>query len=205
MLTGSTILSWLSFLAFTVLPVAFRELLHWLYDWQILLTGLLAVFAARLWGRSVIRAARITARAKAAVPAEPARRTEPVVVPIPLGAAGSTDTVIRMQRPPEWSDLLFALREQIRIVLGKLPCSDDVLTAERIEECRKIAQFPLGELPDGISTNIAHRFEALRSKLSALGGVRETDSCRNAWEALAQISMDARDLMGQTSAKAVAR
>ena len=48
----SALWSWLNFLAFTVLPIAFRELLHWLYEWQILLTGILALIAARVWGRS---------------------------------------------------------------------------------------------------------------------------------------------------------
>ncbi len=204
MLTSS-IFSWLGFVIFTVLPVAFRELLHWIHDWQILLTGILALAAARYWGRSVIRAARITAPAKTAPAAEPPRRTGPVVVPIPLGAPTSAEPVFRMKHAPEWSDLLFALREQIRITLGKLPCTDDALTAERIEECKKIAQFPLGNLPEGTASAIVHRFEALRSKLTALGGVRETDTCRNAWEALVQISIDARDLVGQQPARAVGR
>ncbi len=202
----STISSWLGFVIFTVLPVAFREVLHWLYEWQILLTGIMAIAAARYWGRSVVRAARITARLKAVPPvAEPPKRTGPVVVPIPLGAAANVEPVFRMRHAPEWPDLLYALREQIRLTLGKLPCTDDGLTAERIEECKKIAQFPLGELPAGTDNSITHRFEALRSKLTALGAVRETDTCRNAWEALVQISIDARDLVGQPPAKAVGR
>lgn len=204
MLTSS-IFSWLGFVIFTVIPVAFGELLHWIYEWQILLTGILALAAARYWGRSVIRAARITARAKTMPVAEPPKRTGPVIVPIPLGAATNAEPVFRMQHAPEWSDMLFSLREQIRLTLGKLPCNDDALTAERIEDCRKLAQFPLGELPEGTASVITHRFEALRSKLAALGAVRETDTCRNAWEALVQISVDARDLVGQQPARAVGR
>ena len=73
------------FVLFTVIPVAFRELLHWLYDWQILVCGVLALIAARLWGRSVIRAARINARAKI-IAADTRRAAEPVVVPTPLAA-----------------------------------------------------------------------------------------------------------------------
>ncbi len=194
--------SWLQFISFTVVPVAFRELLHWLYDWQILLTGVLALVAARVWGRSVIKAARINARAKSA-PLLDVRRppAEPVVVPMPL--AGGVEPPIRKPTPriPELPDRLFALREQIRNTLGRLPCTDDVLTAERLEACRVIAKFPLGDLPAGAAKPVIHRFEALRSKLSALGAVRETDTCRNAWEALVQISMDARDLIGPEPAK----
>jgi hypothetical protein len=194
----SMLLSWLQFVSFTVIPVAFRELLHWLYDWQILLSGILALVAARMWGRSVIKAARINARAKAASPVDVRRpHSEPVLVPKPLAAPAAAGTVVRKvpARPPELPDRLFALREQIRNTLGKMPCTDEILTAERLTECRKISEFPLGELPPGAAKPLAHRFDALRSKLSALHTVRESDTCRNAWEALVRISMDARDLM----------
>jgi hypothetical protein len=196
--------SWLQFVSFTVLPVAFRELLHWLYDWQILITGVLALVAARVWGRSVIRAARINARAKAGAPLDIKRLpSEPVVVPMPLATvvSGEPATLKLAPRAPELSDRLFALREQIRNTLGRLPCTDEALAAERLADCKKVADFPLGELPPAASKQLAHRFEALRSKLSALGAVRETDTCRNAWEALVRISTDARDLMGTEPTK----
>lgn len=193
--------SWFSFVSFTVFPVAFRELLHWLYDWQILLTGILALIAARYWGRSVIKAARITARARAATPEFKRAPGEPVVVPIPLATPAAGDATLKPPRMPEWSDRLFALRENIRATLGKLPCTDEVLNAERLAECKKIAEFPLGELPGSSPKALAHRYETLHSKLAALGAVRETDSCRNAWEALVKISIDARDLMSPEPAK----
>lgn len=196
--------SWLQFVSFTVIPVAFRELLHWLYDWQILLSGILALVAARIWGRSVIKAARINARAKTASPID-ARRApgEPVVVPMPLATPVPAEPSARgpAVRPAELPNRLFALREQIRNTLGKLPCTDEVLTAERLAECRRISEFALGDLPPGAPKTLAHRYEALRSKLSALQAVRETDTCRNAWEALVRISMDARDLMGSEPTK----
>ncbi len=204
----SMLLSWLQFVTFTVIPVAFRELLHWLYDWQILLSGILALVAARLWGRSVIRAARISARTKSALPVDVRRApAEPVVVPVPFAGTVPSEPAARKAPPraPELPDRLFALREQIRITLGKLPCTDEVLTAERLAECRKISEFPLGELPAGAAKPLAHRFDALRSKLSALRAVRETDTCRNAWEALVRISMDARDLMGTEPTKTASK
>lgn len=195
--------SWLQFVSFTVIPVAFRELLHWLYDWQILITGILALVAARIWGRSVIRAARINARAKAMeVKKHPA---EPVVVPSPLAAPFAEPRPAGVAVPsPQLPERLFALRELIRNTLGRLPCTDEVLTAERLSACRKIADFPLGELPSGASKPLSHRFEALRSKLAALKAVRETDTCRNAWEALVRISMDARDLADDKPTKSAA-
>lgn len=192
--------SGLDFILYTVLPVAFRELLHWLYDWQILICGVLALIAARVWGRSVIRAARITARAKP--PAEIRRpAAEPVVVPTPL-AAGAEPVVTAPRQTPDLAERLFSLREQIRNTLGRMPCTDEVLSAERLGDCRAVADFPLGEPPAGAGRAQIARFEALKSKLAALKDVRDSDTCRNAWEALVRISMDARDLMGEEPAKA---
>ena len=202
----SALWAWIHFLAFTVLPIAFRELLHWMYEWQILLTGVLALIAARVWGMSVIRAARITARAKQAAPVEIQKKPSlvPKVVPVPLVAPRVVEPRLRKPPPgsPELADRLFALREQIRVTLGRTPCTDDVLSAERLADCRRIAEFPLGEPPAIASKLLAHRFDVLRSELSALGAVRETDTCRNAWEALVRISIDARDLTGPETAPA---
>ena len=212
----SALWAWIHFLAFTVLPIAFRELLHWMYEWQILLTGVLALIAARVWGMSVIRAARITARAKQGAPGEIHKKplVVPKVVPVPRAVPRVVEPLVldrsalepRLRKPPpgspELADRLFALREQIRVTLGRTPCTDDVLSAERLADCRRIAEFPLGEPPAIASKLLAHRFDVLRSELSALGAVRETDTCRNAWEALVRISIDARDLTGPETAPA---
>ena len=197
----------MGFFFFTVIPVAFRELLHWIYDWQILISGVLAIAAARYWGRSVIRAARITARAKPVSPLEVRKpAAEPVVVPASFAVAEREPAVrIPPARIPELAERLFSLREAIRTTLGRTPCTDDVLSEERIEDFRRIAEFPLGEMPSDASRLQFARFEALKSKLGALKDVRETDTCRNAWEALVRISIDARDLAGEETARARAR
>jgi hypothetical protein len=209
----SALWAWIHFVAFTVLPIAFQELLRWVYEWQILLTGVLALVAARIWGKSVIRAARIAAKAEQPAPAEIQKKPTavPKVVPVPLGASiGAGRSLLEPQagkpqaRSSELADRLFALREQIRVTLGKTPCTDDVLNAERLADCRRIAEFPLGEPPADAPKLLAHRFDVLRSELSALGAVRETDTCRNAWEALARISIDARDMLGPEAASAAA-
>jgi hypothetical protein len=205
----SALWSWIEFLAFTVLPIAFREILHWLHDWQILLTGVLALAAAYIWGKSVIRAARITARAakqqvqSQTAPTQTPKRppATPKVVPIPLASSGAPALEPHGRKPvplpkSELADKLYALREQIRTTLGQMPCTDDLLSAERLEDCRRISEFPLGDPPANATKLVAHRFDVLRSELAALGAVRETDTCRNAWEALVRISMDARDMMG---------
>jgi hypothetical protein len=207
----SALWDWIHFVAFTVLPIAFQELLHWLYEWQILLTGVLALVAARIWGKSVIRAARIAAKAEQSAPVEVQKKLGaiPKIVPVPLAASRVSEPLVldvpaRKPQPrnSELGDRLFALREQIRVTLGKTPCTDDVLSAERLADCRRIAEFPLGEPPAIASKLLTHRFDVLRSELSALGAVRETDTCRNAWEALARISIDARDMFGPEAASA---
>ena len=73
--------SWLQFFVSTVLPVAGRELLHWLYEWQVLVAGILAILAARIWGRSVVRAARYAALSAGAEPAVAQRSAAAAVVP----------------------------------------------------------------------------------------------------------------------------
>ena len=207
----SALWAWIYFVVFTVLPIAFQELLHWLYEWQILLTGVLALVAARIWGKSVIRAARIAAKSEQPAPVEVQKKpgAVPKIVPVPLGASHVSEPLVldvpaRKPQPrnSELGDRLFALREQIRVTLGKTPCTDEVLSAERLADCRRIAEFPLGEPPAIASKLLAHRFDVLRSELSALGAVRETDTCRNAWEALARISIDARDLLAPETASA---
>ena len=73
--------SWLQFFVSTVLPVAGRELLHWLYEWQVLVAGILAILAARIWGRSVVRAARYAALSAGTEPAVAQRSAAAAVVP----------------------------------------------------------------------------------------------------------------------------
>ncbi|GAA0540638.1 hypothetical protein FHS83_000036 [Rhizomicrobium palustre] len=177
----ATLGSWFQFFGHTVLPVAARELLRWLYDWQILISGILALVAARLWGRAVIRAARINARAR-----EGKRPSLEVV------ASRTITPAVHEPLPQQ----LHALRECIRNTLGRMPCTDETLSPERIADCRKIAEFPFPDLPHADKLFL-HRYEALRGKLAALKSVRDSDTCRNAWEALVKISMDARDLLGE--------
>ncbi len=189
--------SWLQFVVSTVLPVAGRELLHWLYEWQVLVAGILAILAARIWGRSVVRAARYAALSAGAEPAVAQRSAAAAVVP--FGSAKPK------ARKPEMQDHVFALREQIRLTLGRMPCTDDVLSAERLALCRKIAGMKLGELPKGAPKTMVQSYEVLRSGLSALGALRETDTCRRAWEALVRVNSDARELEKPEAAPAARR
>jgi len=209
----STLWTWLHFLVFTVLPIAFRELLHWLYDFQYLIGTALAVLAAWIWGKSVIRAARIAARAAATNQPAQAPPTDaqgkpsaaPKVIPIPLAAVVEPPARKLASVPKtQLAERLFALRELIRSTLGRMPCSDDPLSAERLADCRMIAEFPLGDSPPDAPRLQAHRFDVLRSELAALGAVRETDTCRNAWEALVRINMDAREIMAAEPASPAA-
>lgn len=171
--------SWVHFFVFTVLPVALSEVLRWIYEWQVLVGAIIALVAARLWSRSLIRAAEIAARSARHPPQGEPRRVERLEAPA---------------RPPMLRNRLFALREMIRVTLGKLPCTDEPLSPENLADCRRVAEFALGECPAGAPKSVIQRYESLRSKLQALKGVRQSDSCRHAWQALAGISLDARDL-----------
>jgi hypothetical protein len=187
---------WLAFVIFTVLPVAFHELVHWVYDWQVLVTGILAVVAARIWGRSVIRAARPTTKVGGRVKIEAAGAIPPVAVseqPVPSATV---------------HDRLFELREQIRSTLGRMPFGDAALGTARVAMLSKIASFSLSGVTDEARRLSPLRQEALLKELSAIAALRESDTCRTAWEALVRVSMAARDLMNSSaeppSAKGVA-
>jgi hypothetical protein len=189
--------SWLDFLLSTVLPVAGRELLHWLYEWQVLIAGILAILAARIWGRSVVRAARYAALSATGEAADPPGARRNAVVPFA--------SVRPKAGRSEPADRVFALREQIRLTLGKMPCTDEALSAERLSECHRIANMPMGELPKDASKAAAQSLEVLRGDLSALGALRETDTCRRAWETLVRVNTDARDFMSKPEAAPAAR
>lgn len=192
----SASLSWLSFVAFTVLPIAFVQLSHWLYDWQILVTGILAVIAARIWGTSIIRAARIEeARsdrlmAKLAPPADQA----------PPAAEPEAAPVVPLRRPvsamEDLTDRLQGLRQLIRTSLARIPYTQAPLTADHRALCERIAAVKLDPKPlEGNAAALPH-FERLTTDLASLEAACLNGNCRSAWEALVQANVAARSLMG---------
>src|SRR5215470_14394028 len=55
------LLNWARFLYDQVLPIAWDQLVQWLYEWQALIAGALILVAGTIWVRSVNRASVRTA------------------------------------------------------------------------------------------------------------------------------------------------
>src|ERR1019366_1853427 len=94
-----------------LLPGLLQQLGRWLYDWQVLIAGILALVAAHIWGRSVLRAAELRASgpARANRPAPP-RRTTSTAGPV----ARDLRTADPNNRPPARPEALARLRATIR-------------------------------------------------------------------------------------------
>lgn len=190
----SALESWLSFVAFTVLPIAFEQFVRWLYDWQVLIAGILAILAAHIWGKAIVKAAH-TEEAKserpAADPAPPQaergpRQVEPEPSSIRRGSAPVQDFSERVQM----------LRQLIRLSLAKIPYKAAPLTAEHRALCERIATVKLDAASlEGQTAALSH-FERLGADLGSLEAACRDGNCRNVWEALVQANASARSLVG---------
>ncbi|MDE2181831.1 MAG: hypothetical protein KGJ78_02290 [Alphaproteobacteria bacterium] len=198
MLTAT--MSWVGFVLFSVFPIAFRELVHWVYEWQVLVAGILAVIAAGVWGKAVVRGARIAA-AQAPVPV-PGKIVTPQS-PAPAARAAAPRLVEATPAPAV--EPLQALRETIRTTLTGIPYTDEPLTPERMALCSKVLQFPVADLAAKAARQHAPRYELLQKELSSLGDMSERNTCRNAWQVLVRINDAARDLLEVGAGKASSR
>jgi hypothetical protein len=187
--------TWLEFVVFTVFPVAFGELAHWLYEWQVLATGILVLVAAHVWGRAILKAARVHStnqngvarQARPAVSATEAPRTTPAAeAGGETGASASDQAMLNSLR---------ALRRQIRVMLATLPCTDEPLSAGNRALCGQIAHSASDEAREG-PQGPNESTEALRRSLDALSTLDAQASNRSAWTALVQLNNAARDLLG---------
>jgi hypothetical protein len=191
----SALQSWLTFVLSDVLPVAFAQIGHWLYDWQGLAAGVLAIIAAWIWGSSIVRAGRhIAGRedrvSRKPVPSVPQRDRKASNNGIKSKTietkAGSIQSVAgRVQ----------ALRDLIRTTLARLPQTDEPLTPENLADCVKIAGFSLEGVALRAGKVAAARYESLLLELSALSAASKRGTCRSAWEALIGVNKAARELM----------
>lgn len=191
------VLSWLDFVLFSVLPIAFNELIHWLYDWQVLIAGILAIVAARIWGKSVVRGARIAAAAQ--MPASVAPRAQAAPAPSPAAPPRPAPRPVPAASAAAAGDPLLALRETIRATLAAIPYSDEPLTPERMTLCSRVLQYPVGDAAAKAGKVLAPKYEVLQKELGALGEMGEKNTCRNAWQVLVRINDAARDLIEASS------
>ncbi len=179
--------AWLHFVAFTVFPVAFGQLIHWLYEWQVLAAAVLVLVAAHVWGSAILKAARLGAGTQP-VPARTSQR------------AATPGADLREKRPAAMREemafetsvtgdtgRLGGLRREIRMMLGSLPCTDDPLSAHNRALCARIGSFELPASLEGA--------EDLRGALGTLAALRDDTTNRTAWAALVRLSTAARDLL----------
>ena len=194
-----------------LLPGMLVQLGRWLYDWQVLLAGILALVAAHFWGRAVIRAAEL----RAGVPGPPKRATRTRRSP-PLSVPALRDlrtTVEPKEQAPAPApalgagDELARLRATIRGVLARVPCVDDPLTAAQVLQCKSVGNFFLDAEKFKNDGLIRSGFDTLRHELAVLSGLTERATGRTAWQTLIAINNHVRVLelkLAKASAKSVA-
>ena len=179
---GSSFGEALSALSVTA-PIALNAIVSWLHDWQVLVAGILAIIAAHIWGRAVLRASEFKGRRRAESEALRTARAAPRTTTDLRTTPQILEDAPRIQ--------LAGLRSKIRLVLGKIPCTDDVLTSSQLLLCRDVGKaFLAGEL---LSEKGKRELAAIREKASALVNLLELDTCRTAWQALIALNAAARD------------
>jgi len=180
--------SWLQFVAFTVFPVAFGELVHWLHDWQVLASAIILLVAAHIWGSAILKAARLNVFPQNGVgrlqrplveAAEASRPAAPVEVEQGGPAAGGQPRLERLN----------TLRREIRVMLGTLPCTDDPLSVQNWTLCGRIAQLGHGEPGQLAQEGLAD----LKPSLDALASLDTRATNRAAWAALVRLNDAARN------------
>src|SRR5206468_1670604 len=138
------------------------------------------IIAAHVWGRAVIRASELKANHMGT--AEPRRQSRKAPAQPRAPALDLRSVPLTPGAAPR--SALAELRGRIRLVLGRVPCADQPLTAAQVQLCRTVASADLPE---------AHG-KALRESIAGVGSLSEGNSCRTAWEALVALNATAREL-----------
>jgi hypothetical protein len=177
---------------------AIALIVKWLHDWQALLTGVCAVIAAHVWGRTVIRAAEL--RASAIRPnRSPVPRQTPSVAGPPSRDLRLQQSEIATLSAPESVE---KLRIQIRNLLGRVPHSDEPLNASQLSLCKGISTFSLDEA--SLKRDAPREaYATLKGELAELGNLTKGASCMTAWKALTAVNKGARDLEAALQGEAV--
>ena len=174
------------------IPLVALFLGQWLYDWQTLSAGIMAIFAAYYWGNAVIRAAESRA-GESRVRANQIRHT-PAPPPSSLSERSAPD--LRLSVDDRRATNIKAVRNfrsQLRIVLSRTPCTDDPLTQAQSELCKSLSSFALeghALQPEG---ERQHYF-LLKNDLSDLAALKNITNCRDAWQVLTRVNKLAREL-----------
>lgn len=196
--------SWAAWFFLQALPLTVAIAYEWAKEWQTLLAGLLAIFAARVLVRGTQRSARIMAEAairsariaalSAAPPPLSAPDTRSEHPPRPMPTAYSDTNVPIAARISERLD---ALRNALRGALAAIPTSDGAIGMTGSELYGKIASFSFDDIdPAGhFGDEFVHLFHELQARLAAMKMEHaKPTNPRQAWEALVRINTLARKL-----------
>lgn len=172
------------------LPGTLFMLGRWLYDWQALLAGVLAILAARIWGRAIVRASELSAaappRAEKALTAR-RRPSGPPPARKDLRAGDEQD------RHPDLRALIASLRAKIRATLTRVPCIEEPLSSSQLDLCRGVGNIVL--LDTVVSTaEMGRELVSLRQHVAVLSELNDRDTCKTAWQALISLNTCAREL-----------
>jgi hypothetical protein len=171
------------------LPVALMQFGHWLYEWQVLLAGLCALFAAHIWGRAVLKAAELRATpTHQPERVAPQRRSKSQSPQTP-----AKDLRTREPQSPALSPLetVQAFRGRIRVILGQVPCVEDPLSPSQLALCKEIGSFVLGDA--AVQEAVRLDYNVLLSELAFLSALDRSASCKTAWKTLIAVNRCARE------------
>ncbi len=214
------LVSWGDFLFLHVLPIAVGQIYEWIYEWQILVLGIVALVCLRFWSLLIIRNARKAAREtvlsemrtmdgslkllRRQVEQFQAEQSARLAVQgnvepgrAAVGAVPKVAAAVPAFVPPADPDAAVeALRHAIRKALGVIPISDEALSDESSRlYFEAIRSFDGAENWDSAKSGPA--IAALQGEVKSLRESYPPASCRTAWQSLVKINALARDYQDQ--------
>ena len=170
----------------------------WLYDWQALIAGICAIIAAIIWGRAVIKAAELRAGSVRPSRSPIPRQLSALSPPPPRDLRVQESEAAAMSAP----ELVERLRVQIRVLLGRIPHSEEPLNAGQLSMCKGIANFTID--PTNFKREAPREaYAALKKDLSALSSMTRGTTCLTAWKALTAVNKTARNLEAALQGEAI--
>lgn len=198
------LLDWARFLYYQVLPIAWDQLVQWLYEWQALIAGALILIAGTIWVRSVnhasARTALTIAQAIRGISDAQGRDFPSLLLAKPAkdGVAGTAKSTPGGQG---FDARLERLREIIRAALSAIPQTGDAVVGEGAELYRAVAEFSL-EAEDTPTDKLrAQKVAEIKRTLASLNEASpEKRPCRAAWDDLVRLNRLAREVRNPATA-----
>lgn len=199
------LLDWARFLYYQVLPIAWDQLVQWLYEWQALIAGALILVAGTIWVRSVNHASARTALTiaqaiRGMTDSSAHGRDTPSLI---LGKPGRDGSALsRSGAGVQGFDArLERLREIIRAALATIPQAGDAVVGEGAELYRAVAEFSLDAEDTPTDKVRAQKVAEIKKTLATLNEASpEKRPCRAAWDDLVRLNRLAREVRNPATA-----